>query len=94
MVSTLGEGLQKFHICLESYGAISRIVPGNQHCQQFAGDLHVVYSKASQSCRHMKGRNYTIDILCFLKASCAILFHLNELVKYIDNTYRNAVKLG
>ena len=42
----------------------------------------------------MPQRNYTIDLLRFLASSIVVLFHLNESITYINNPYRNLVKLG
>lgn len=39
-------------------------------------------------------RNYLIDFLRFIAALWVTLFHFNEPIKYIDNGYRNIVKLG
>lgn len=42
----------------------------------------------------MQKRNYTIDLLRFLAAFGVALFHFNESIPYIDNWYRNLIKMG
>lgn len=39
-------------------------------------------------------QNNTIDLLRFLAALFVCLFHFNEGIEYIDNSYRNLVKFG
>jgi peptidoglycan/LPS O-acetylase OafA/YrhL len=42
----------------------------------------------------MPKRNYTIDFLRFFASTIVVLFHLNESISFLDNPYRNVVKLG
>lgn len=42
----------------------------------------------------MKGRNQTLDLMRFFAALWVAFFHFNRPVEYIDNPYRNLMKLG